>query len=290
LAKRWCQRHLHWRSKCADACATFFRPKAMAAAGDFNIKKFDMSKLQDHKTVVVIGRRGVGKTTLIADILYHKRQLPAGIVISGSEDGNGFYRKFIPDSFIYDTFDEEIIKKLIARQKNLTRLKVKDSSVFLLLDDCLFKQNIMKSDTMRYLYMNGRHFGLMVILASQYIMDIPPPVRSNIDYVFIYNDPILANRKRYYDHLFGVFKTFAQFEAVFKACTSKHECLVLDNTVQSTEPTDAIFWYKADIHEHFKIGAPAYWAHHNRTYADAELQKRNDVVTTSNGIRVRKSK
>ena len=55
----------------------------MAAAGDFNIKRFDMSKLKDHKTVVVIGRRGTGKTTLITDILHAKRNLPAGIVATG---------------------------------------------------------------------------------------------------------------------------------------------------------------------------------------------------------------
>ena len=72
----------------------------MAAAGDFNIKRFDMSKLKDHKTVVVIGRRGTGKTTLITDILHAKRNLPAGIVVSGTEIGNNYYSQFVPRSVL----------------------------------------------------------------------------------------------------------------------------------------------------------------------------------------------
>lgn len=46
------------------------------SSGDFNIKKFDLQKIKDHKTLVVTGRRGTGKTTLITDLLYHKEEHP----------------------------------------------------------------------------------------------------------------------------------------------------------------------------------------------------------------------
>lgn len=140
---------------------------------------------------------------------------------------------------------------------------------------------------MRFLFMNGRHFALMVIVAAQWIMDIPAAVRANTDYVFIFNDPILNNRKRFYEHYFGVFKSFAQFEAVYKACTSEYECMVLDNTVQSSDPQDCVFWYRSEVHKPFRIGAKDYWKYHKSSYGENEDEV---SVTTVNGVKVRKSK
>ncbi|GAQ91699.1 hypothetical protein KFL_008360070 [Klebsormidium nitens] len=255
--------------------------------GDFNIKKFDLNKIKDHKSIVIIGRRGTGKTTLITDILYRKRDLPAGLVMSGTEDGNSYYRQFIPDTFIYGAYDEDVICKLIARQKNMKRLNAKHSECFLLLDDCLFNPKILKGDTMRFLFMNGRHFNITLILAAQWVMDIPPAIRANSDYVFVFNDPIVNNRKRFFEHYFGVFRSFQQFEAVYKACTSDFECMVLDNTLQSSNPEDCIFWYKAQIHKPFKLGAPEYWSFHKKCYGQEDNKS---SITEVNGVRIRKSK
>jgi hypothetical protein len=260
----------------------------MAAAGDFNIRRFDITKLKDHKTAVVVGRRGTGKTTLITDILYHKRNLPAGLVVSGTEEGNNYYKSFVPNSFIYNSYDEEVVKRLIERQKNLKRLKAKHSDCFLLLDDCLFNSKFLKSETMRFLFMNGRHFNLMLILAAQYLMDIPAAIRANCDYVFAFQDPIVTNRKRLYDHFYGIFRSFPQFEAVYKACTADFECLVLDNTQKSSNPEDCVFWYRAEEHKPFKIGAPAYWAFDKK---QSSRDKDDETsVTTVNGIKIRKSR
>lgn len=259
----------------------------MTSAGDFNIKKFDMSKMKDHKTVVIVGRRGTGKTTLITDILHAKRNLPAGIVVSGTEIGNDFYSQFVPKSFIYNAYDDEIVKRLIKRQMRLKQTKAKHSDCFLLLDDCLFDAKFLKSETMRFLFMNGRHFNLMLILSAQYLMDVPAAIRANSDYVFVFNDPIVNNRKRLYDHYYGIFESFKVFEAVYKACTADFECLVLDNTQGSSNVEDSVFWYKAPIHKPFKIGAPEYWAYHKRSYGEHD---EGQTSVTVNGIKVRKSR
>ena len=47
--------------------------------------------------IVVCGKPGTGKTTLITSLLYAKKHIiPTGIVMSGSEDSNGHYRKVFP--------------------------------------------------------------------------------------------------------------------------------------------------------------------------------------------------
>ena len=83
------------------------------------LKRFDPSKMGDDKVCVFIGKRGTGKSTLVTDILWHKKHLPAGIAMSGTEEGNGYYKQFIPDLFVFSDYNREAIEKLIERQKKL---------------------------------------------------------------------------------------------------------------------------------------------------------------------------
>ena len=44
---------------------------------------------------------------------------------------------------------------------------------------------------MRLLFMNGRHWKIMLIITMQYPLGIPPNLRTNIDYVFILREPYM---------------------------------------------------------------------------------------------------
>jgi hypothetical protein len=58
-------------------------------------------------------------------------------------------------------------------------------------------------------------------------------------------------------------------------CTQNYECLVVDNTSQSAKLEDCIFWYKADIHNDFRIGAAEFWQHSANYYRDKEEEEQN---------------
>ena len=45
--------------------------------------------------------------------------MPTSIIISKTEKLNSFYGKFVPDLFIYDTFDSNILTRLYQRQARL---------------------------------------------------------------------------------------------------------------------------------------------------------------------------
>ena len=61
--------------------------------------------------IVVIGKPGTGKTTLITSLLYQKKHIfPIGMVQSGTEDSNGHYRKIFPSSFVYNKLNEERVE------------------------------------------------------------------------------------------------------------------------------------------------------------------------------------
>jgi len=115
-----------------------------------------------------------------------------------------------------------------------------------------------------------------------YIMDIPPKLRTNIDYVFILKENNVNNRRKIYDNYANIFATFDEFCQVMDACTDDYECIVINNNAKSNKITDQVFWYKASDHPDFKIGAPEFWEMHNRNFNNKESE---EEYTSSRGAR-----
>ena len=273
------------------------------------LKKFNMNKItfkpNENKgpVVVLIGRRDTGKSFLVRDLLYYHRNIPIGTVISGTEAGNGFYSTHVPKLFIHEEYNSGIIENILKRQRSVIREVKKqiqvykrsqiDPRAFCILDDCLFDSSWTKDKMMRLLFMNGRHWKIMLIITMQYPLGIPPTLRTNIDYVFILREPYIANRKRIYENYAGMFPTFESFCQVMDQCTENFECLVIDNNVKSNKLHDQIFWYKAQEHGDFKLGSKEFWDiskeipsdDEDEPYDPSKERKRSSVK-----INVRKSK
>ena len=129
--------------------------------------------------IVLIGRRDTGKSFLVRDLLYYHQDIPIGTVISGTEAGNGFYGKMVPKLFIHDEYNTAIIENILKRQKMVVRQLKKeteaygrstiDPRTFVILDDCLYDNTWARDKLMRLLFMNGRHWKLMLVIT----MSIP---------------------------------------------------------------------------------------------------------------------
>ena len=239
------------------------------------LKKFDMRNIRfksaetNGPVVVLIGRRDTGKSFLVRDLLYYHQDIPIGTVISGTEAGNGFYSTIIPKLFIHDEYNTAIIENILKRQRAVLKQRKKDMQVynksnldpraFVILDDCLYDASWTKDKMMRLLFMNGRHWKIMLIITMQYPLGIPPNLRTNIDYVFILREPYIANRRRIWENYAGMFPNFESFAQVMDQCTENYECLVIDNNSKSNKLHDQIYWYKAEPHSDFKLGSKEYW-------------------------------
>ena len=231
---------------------------------EIQLKKFNMGDINDDKVVVLIGKRDTGKSILCKDILYHHKDIPVGQVISGTEGANQFYSKMVPKLFIHEEFNNQIVENILKRQKMLidkmnhgqTNI---DPRSFLILDDCLYDNVWAKDKHMRSVFMNGRHFKLLFILTMQFALGIPPNLRTNIDYVFILRENYVSNRKRIYEHYAGMFPSFEMFCQIMDQCTENYECLVINNNAKSNKLTDQVFWYKAELHDDFRICSQQAW-------------------------------
>ena len=239
------------------------------------LKKFDMKNISfkpnENKgpVIVLIGRRDTGKSFLVRDLLFYQQDIPLGTVISGTEEGNGFYSTHVPKLFIHNEYNTVIIENVLKRQRQVLKQVKKDMELykkctidprtFVILDDCLYDASWTRDKMMRLLFMNGRHWKVMLIITMQYPLGVPPNLRTNIDYVFILREPYIANRKRIYENYAGMFPTFESFCQVMDQCTENYECLVINNNSKSNKLQDQIFWYKASTHGDFKLGSKEFW-------------------------------
>jgi len=239
------------------------------------LKKFDMKSITFKPTestgpvIMLIGKRGTGKTFLVKDLLYYHQDVPIGVVISGTEEGNGFYGKIVPKLFIHNEYSSAIIENILKRQRSVLKQIKKevetfkkssiDPRTFVILDDCLYDNSWSRDKLMRLLFLNGRHWKIMLIITMQYPLGVPPTLRTNIDYVFILRETYISNRKRIYENYAGMFPTYDSFSQILDQCTENFECLVINNTTKSNKLQDQVFWYKADTHNDFKLGSKEFW-------------------------------
>ena len=231
-------------------------------------KKMDDPEYGGSK-IVIVGKPNTGKSTLIASILYAKKHIfPVGMVMSGSEDSNGFYRKIFPSTFVFNEYSEEKIEELIKRQK-IAKTHLKNPWAVLLLDDCTDKPSVFNTELQHSLYKKGRHLKLWYILSLQYAMDIKPVIRTNVDGIFLLREPLLKNRKSLWENYASIIPDFALFCQLMDDLTDDYTAMYIHNSGRSNEWQDCVFWYKASLtfqENDFKLGCPEYKQFHFDRY------------------------
>ena len=275
---------------------------------ELELSKFNMNKISfkpnENKgpVIVLIGRRDTGKSYLVRDLLYHHQDIPIGTVISGTEAGNGFYCQHVPKLFIHEEYNIAIIENILKRQKQVLKQVKKeieqykksniDPRAFVILDDCLYDASWTRDKLMRLLFMNGRHWKIMLIITMQYPLGIPPNLRTNIDFVFILREPYIKNRRIIHENYAGMFPTFESFAQIMDQCTENYECLVINNNAKTNKLQEQIYWYKADTHGNFKLGSKEFWELSKGLGSDDEAEQYDPSSQKKRGpsINVKKSK
>jgi energy-coupling factor transporter ATP-binding protein EcfA2 len=251
------------------------------------LKRFDMSTISGDEIVVLVGRRGSGKSLLVKDIMHYQRSIPVGTVISPTEPANQYFSKFVPDVFIHEHYHAGLVENAVKRQEMVVRRMNRDKEMygsskidprmFLIMDDCLYDKTWVRDTVMRKVFMNGRHYRLLTIITQQYPLGIPPDLRQNVDIAFILRDNINKNRMRIYENYASMFPSFDVFCQVLDQTTENYECLVINNRIHSNRIEDQVFWYKADVHDAFRLGAPEFWAMKKDVDTAQEMQTLEDM-------------
>ena len=225
------------------------------------LKQFDLRRIRDNRIVLIIGPRGTGKSTLLFDILYNLcDRFDFGVAMSPTLESLIRFRQCFPGGFVFeDGYKIEQLRKMVHILRMLAA-EGKPKRGLLVLDDCMADKKIFTGTEIRDLFYNGRHYNFTFVNCMQYMMDMTTDLRSQVDYLFVLNENILANKQRLHKYFFGQFTHFEDFNKVLETCTNNYECLVLDNTVKSNDPRDKLGFYKArEYTPKFRICRPVFW-------------------------------
>lgn len=258
----------------------------------FQIAEFELNSMVVDPAIVMIAKRGSGKSWVTRDIVYNYRHLPGGVVIAPTDRMNPFYKFFFPDLFIHYDITPDLLKKILLRQslilekekdKKKKGLKI-DPHGILIMDDCLSRKGSWaKDESIMEILMNGRHYKLTYILTMQTPLGITPDLRLNFDYVFLLKEDSAINLKKLYENYASMFQTRQAFEKVFLECTKDHCCMVIDNRKPADNIQEKVFWYKASDRK-FTFGSKEFVDMHNRYYDKDFMKKKIRGLMNNAGL------
>jgi len=257
---------------------------------EVNIKPFDLYKILPDSVIFCIGRRRSGKSWLIREIMYvlSRKNTPYGSIYSGTEHCNPFFKNFFPKSFIKRDFTEDDLSNILESQKEKVRRHAKrmneddgrclQNNMLLCMDDMMSDEDIWKkSKSFKRVFVEGRHYNILFLMSLQYVLGIPPALRENIDYVFLFASDG-NNLKKIWENYAGIIPNFKMFKFIFTKCTENHSCMVIDKTSTSNKLDDKIFYYRAKHPGTFKFGSPAFWKFHDEHYIDSDEEDPESLI------------
>lgn len=225
------------------------------------IRQWDPTTLKDGRIVLLVGRRGGGKSTLMTSIMHALRdRLEFAVAMTPTEDSMDMFRKHMPESWIHSGFAGTQLEDMMKAQRRCSRERRATKHLGVFMDDCMYDKKVLKTVSMRDLFMNGRHLRITFCCAVQYLMDMGPDLRTQCDYVICTKEMILSNKMKLWKYFFGMFEKFEDFSNVMDKCTQNYSALVADFTTPTSSMDSCLFWYRAEqTVPPFRIGSDSFW-------------------------------
>jgi hypothetical protein len=213
------------------------------------LKEFDMSIFTDTHNIIIVGRRGKGKTHLITEILKLQeiRNENMTIISCINEELVKYSDKF-NGAVLHDEYNETFIKDAIYRYnilyKNVIRKQYEKPSktgFTIVFDNCFYDNTWYSNKYIKQLFMNGKVWRINTIISFDYPIGIPPVLRCNIDCFFIFNDSDYSYRKRIWEMYVFEFLPLEMFNHIMLQLINPYECLVVKHSYKSKKIEDNIF-------------------------------------------------
>lgn len=217
-------------------------------------------------------------TTFIENMMYFLRhRYPVARAFIGTEGAYKRFCKIMPKLFVSNYYDEEEEKTHILRQKtcDMDNGKGHPSNYAInILDDVSDDPRIYKSKIVRGLFKLGsQHWHQLLMVGSQYIIDMPPDVRKSVSYVAIFMEPEEQERKKIYSSIGGLAGSYENFCDLMDQITGDYTCLIFKKRTQTNNIEENVFFYKTvQLPEEWKFGCDEFWEWNDERY-DPEYQE-----------------
>lgn len=209
-------------------------------------------KISLFSTVTLYGKRKTGKSVWMKWFLqYYKQYFPWAWVFTETEQ-NDHYRTFIPEKFIIEQFNPDVLERIMKRQKTGIKLKKKDPEnaddprAIVIWDDYSGKDIRFNTQLARYYY-TGRHFWTLNLFGAQFLHLTPPSIRSNTDLAILFNSDYGDSVEEYWKDFAGKMDKKQFYWMYQKYCGEvDHGFLAIVND-PNVHPSEKFFYGKADV-------------------------------------------
>jgi hypothetical protein len=199
-----------------------------------HLKKFNLDSIQSGTNCIIYGRKRAGKSVLIKDLLRKTAKESTNTIIFNQSEST--YPEYQSCGTVYENVSPlmEIVDKQKCSSQTL-RVVIEN------MDD-----EIRKNKDVRDVILNTRHLKTEFYLSLHY-PSLPPVIRNNADYFFIFrdddNDTLL---RKLYENCGNKIPRFAMFKHIIEEMDD-YQCLVIANTSTTPDWKDSIFFYKAEF-------------------------------------------
>ena len=159
-----------------------------------------------------------------------------GVVFSAT-NFNTKQLDIVDKKYQFDSVKDSVLEQIIKIQE-VNKSKSKNKiGCFIIFDDVLGSVNF-NSDVLTRLFSTCRHNNISIFLATQYLKSVPPLIRQNSDYVFLFQIKNLNTLRDFYDEWGSNFETFDEFKIYFKKSVNGYSCLLVDQKDNNKKDMD----------------------------------------------------
>jgi hypothetical protein len=226
---------------------------------------FDLKKARNICHILIIGKKGQGKTELVKDLLLHMKYQNL-VVFNPLESKRHEYELVTIPENVHEKYSEDIlgtfVKQQITRvkeyrrqQRNMEVENIVEPNSCVVFDNFRYDKNYLLSKSVRMLYLNGISIRTNFIMTAQTPIAMPPMLRHNIDYIFVYRGLHQKYLKRLYEEYgYYITATFELFNKIYEQLTADpFACMVINHTTRSVKIEDQVMWYKANYEPPWRL-------------------------------------
>lgn len=202
-------------------------------------------------------------TTLMENFAYYRKHLyPVAKCFIATEDGYKRFSKIFHPLFVSNYWDEKDEERHVLRQRTCEMENGRGypgNYAINIIDDVSDDPKIYKTKLMRGLFKLGsQHWAQLLMVGSQYAIDMPPDVRKSVSYVAIGREPEPNERRKLYDNFGGLAGSYERFCDLMDQITGDHTFLIFKKRSQSNELEDCVSWFQTKPMNDWKFGSKEY--------------------------------
>ncbi len=218
-------------------------------------------------TIVVLGKRRSGKSCFIRSLLgnYLRVFFPRVYVFTKTA-ASGEYAKFVPEAYIIDFLDLDLLQKIFDTQKKYKHKSRKGSfhgnmNVLIIMDDCL-SENLKYKKLVNEIFYEGRHMNICFIVTSQDLKGLSPGCMANADFGIFFNVRSERDKEAMRTKFCDFMANDEEMEEVTSQVTlKKWHVIAFDQSEPSIPPEFTMFCGRAPDPPPFVLGAKKWWKH-----------------------------